>query len=328
MVREAVGQVSLVEALLPATFGSNQRLERIGTQVDRVPIEALLQPMRRSPTGRPACPPLVQLEALLLQQWYRLPDRDLEEALADRSSFRRSCGLGLEDAVPDATTSSRFRIDPAEAGLAEAVSDALNRQVEQRGLVIEAGTMIDATLVEADVKRPPMRAGEVSQRDPAAGFTRRGQRGFFGHKAHLAVDRGSDLIRKAILTSADIGESIDTLICGDEQAVPADKAHASVSRREALAEIGLTGRIMHRRQAGKRQPSRHKMDERRDHAAARPDREALRHHEAALPRSPRALPWPRPQPLPALAALHRHEPAKGGSAHRLTGIRRFHRGRS
>jgi IS5 family transposase len=120
--------------------------------------------MRRAPTGRPAYPPLVQLKALLLQQWYRPPDRDLEEALADRLSFRRFSGLVLEDAVPDATTLSRFRIDLAEAGLAEMVFDALNAQLEQRGLFIKAGTMIDATLVEADVTRPPMREGEVSER--------------------------------------------------------------------------------------------------------------------------------------------------------------------
>ena len=144
VVRRAVGQVSLVEALLPATFGSNPRLERIRVQVDWQPIEAVLRPMRRAPTGRPAYPPLVQLKALLLQQWYRLSDRDLEEALADRLSFRRFCGLGLEDAVPDATILSRFRIDLAEAGLAEAVFDELNRQLEQRGLLIKAGRMIDA----------------------------------------------------------------------------------------------------------------------------------------------------------------------------------------
>jgi transposase, IS5 family len=260
MVRKAVGQVSLVEALLPAAFGSNQRLERITGQVDWVPIETLLQSMRQAPTGRPAYPPLVQLKALLLQQWYRLSDRDLEEALADRLSFRRFCGLGLEDAVPDATTISRFRIDLAEGGLAEEVFDALNAQFEQRGLVIKTGTMIDATLVEADVKRPPMREGEVSTMDPAAGFTRRGQRSFFGYKAHLAVDHGTDLIRKAILTSADIGESIaaDALICGDEAAVLADKAYESMARRDALAEAGITDRIMHRRHADKKSPSWHK----------------------------------------------------------------------
>ncbi|HEX2525947.1 MAG TPA: transposase [Geminicoccus sp.] len=114
MVRKAVGQVSLVEALLPAAFGSNLRLERVRAQVDWALIEATLQPMRLASTGRPAYPPLVQIKVLLLQQWYRLSDRDLEEDLADRLSFRRFCGLGLEDAVPDATTLSRF--DLAEAG--------------------------------------------------------------------------------------------------------------------------------------------------------------------------------------------------------------------
>jgi IS5 family transposase len=201
----------------------------------------------------------------------------------------------------------------------EAVFDALNAQLEQRGLVIKAGTLIDATLVEADVKRPPMRDGEVSERDPTVGFTRRGQRSFFGYKAHLAVDQGSDLIRKAILTSADIGESIDadTLICGDEAAVLADKAYESLERREALAEIGITDRIVHRRHQAKRQPSWHKWM----NVAITPLRgqtlEDLRHHEAPLPLPPRPLPRPGAQPLPALAALHGHEPAKGGSAHRL-----------
>jgi IS5 family transposase len=91
--------------------------------------------------------------------------------LADRLSFRRFSGFGLEDAVPGSTTLSRFRIDLAEMGLAGAVLEALNLQFERRRLVIKAGTMIDATLVEAEVKRPPMREGEASTKDPAAGFT-------------------------------------------------------------------------------------------------------------------------------------------------------------
>src|SRR5918996_599116 len=235
MVRKAVGQASLAEALLPTTVGSNKRLERIAEQVDWAPIEAVLQRLRQARTGRPAYPPLVQLKALLLQQWYRLSDRDLEEALADRLSFRRFCGLGLDEAVPDATTLSRFRIDLAAAGLAEAVLETLDGQLEEGGLLLKAGTMIDATLVEADVKRPPLREGEVSAHDPAAGFTRRGQRSFFGYKAHLAVDQGSDLIRRAVLTSADIGDSIaaDALIIGDEAAVLADKAYDAEARRDA-----------------------------------------------------------------------------------------------
>jgi IS5 family transposase len=71
----------------------------------------------------------------------------------------------------------------------------------------------------------------------------------------LAVDQGSDLVRRAILASADMGESIaaDARICGDEAAELADKAYGSMRGREALAGIGITDRIMHRRQASKRQ---------------------------------------------------------------------------
>jgi transposase, IS5 family len=47
------------------------------------------------------------------------------------------------------------------------------------------------------------------------------------------------------------------LICGDEQAVLADKAYESMGRRDALADAGITDRIMHWRHQAKRSPSRH-----------------------------------------------------------------------
>jgi hypothetical protein len=55
---------------------------------------------------------------------------------------------------------------------------------------------------------------------------RRGQRSFFGFKAHVAVDLGSNLIRDAVLTGADVGDSLaaDRLVQGDEAAVFRDKA--------------------------------------------------------------------------------------------------------
>ena len=107
------------------------------------------------------------------------------------------------------------------------------------------------------MKRPPKDEGEVSARDPDAGFTRRGQKSFFGYKVHLAVDQGTDLIRGAILTGADVGDSLvaDALIQGDEAAVYADKAYDSEARRQALGEAGITAALMHRGHARRRQPS-------------------------------------------------------------------------
>lgn len=58
----------------------------------------------RAPTGRPGYPPLALSRALLLTQCYKPSDPVLEEALADRLSFRCFCGLDLEDETLDETT--------------------------------------------------------------------------------------------------------------------------------------------------------------------------------------------------------------------------------
>ena len=48
----------------------------------------------------------MMFKALLLAQWYQLSDPALEEALADRISFRRFCGFALDAVTPDETTRS------------------------------------------------------------------------------------------------------------------------------------------------------------------------------------------------------------------------------
>jgi IS5 family transposase len=143
------------------------------------------------------------------------------------------------------------------AELPERLFAELDRQLAVKGLFVKSGTLIDATLIEADVKRPPKDEGEVVERDPDAGFTRRGQKSFFGYKAHIAVDQDTDLIRGAILTGADVGDSLvaDALIQGDEEAVYADKAYDSQTRREALAEAGIVDAVMYRRHPRRRQPA-------------------------------------------------------------------------
>ena len=46
-------QVSLVEVLLPAGFGRNERLERITRLIDWAPLERLVGPIHSGETGRP-----------------------------------------------------------------------------------------------------------------------------------------------------------------------------------------------------------------------------------------------------------------------------------
>lgn len=248
MAHRRVGQISLAEALVQQRPGVNARLERIGALVRWDRFEKLLSRVYASPEGRPSYPPLVMLKCLLLQQWYALSDLELEEALSDRLSFRRFAGLALDEHVPDHTTICRFRQQLAAHGLAEKLFAELNRQIEARGLIVKKGTLIDATLVEAEAARPSMfEGGSVSEVDPEAGWTKRGSKTFFGYKAHLAVDRGSGMVRGAILTSADVHDSVpaDRLIQGDERALYADKAYDSQARRALLVRLGIRDGIMH-----------------------------------------------------------------------------------
>ena len=89
--------------------------------------------------------------------------------------------------------------------------------------------------------------GTVSEVDPEAGWTKRGSRAYFGYKAHLAVDQGSGVVRGAILTSADVHDSVpaDRLIQGDERAVYADKAYDSQARRGRFVAAGIRDGIMY-----------------------------------------------------------------------------------
>lgn len=252
-------QRGFAEAFLPAGFGRNARLERIAALIDWAPVEALVRRVRPGTTGRPPYRALAMVRALLLQQWYGLSDPGLEEALSDRVSFRRFCGLALEDPTPDETTLCRFRLALVEAGLGEALFTEISRQLDAAGFLVKTGTLIDASLVEAAVRRPPdgstPRDQESrSRHDHDANWTRtaRGTRRFFGYKIHIGVDRGSGLIRSRAVTPAKVYESevADALVLGDERAVYADKAYEKRSRREALKARGIKDRIQHRRVRG------------------------------------------------------------------------------
>jgi transposase, IS5 family len=250
-------QLSLSEALMSPSVGRNEALERLAREVKWYRFEKLLGRLKPEGAGRPPFDPLLMFKALLLQQWYRLSDSELEEALNDRMSFRRFLGLSLEDASPDHTTLCRFRNRLAEAGLAEKLFVEFERQLELHGLLLKRGTMINATLVETPFR--PGRPSKTGEEDApavdadAALTAREGRRGtHYGYKAHTGVDVDTRLIRRLVLTPANVNETVvaDALVCGDEEAVYADKAYAKRARRAWLRSLGIKDRIMHKSWGG------------------------------------------------------------------------------
>ncbi len=96
----ACGQVSLADALVSERVGRNAVLEALAQQVDWLALGRLVRSLEPSGAGRPPFDPLMMVKALLLQQWYGLSAPELEEAVADRLSFRRFVGPGLDEGTP------------------------------------------------------------------------------------------------------------------------------------------------------------------------------------------------------------------------------------
>jgi IS5 family transposase len=249
MAVKRTGQMSFVEAFLGGkVLGSPGTLDRIGSLVKWYRFEKLLEGLRRDGPGHPGWPALVLYKALILQSLYGLSDRELEEALADRLSFRRFAGLGLEENIPDHTVLNRFRNELIGRGLLDKAFAELDRQLEKAGVMVKRGAMLDATLIEA-ASVPG--SGERPSRDADAAFggPRRKGGGFtFGYKAHVGVDMGSGLIRAVIATPANVNDTTpaDQLIRGDEAEVYADAAYDTHARRARLWAQGVKARIAKR----------------------------------------------------------------------------------
>lgn len=262
MAERNVGQPSLVDRLVGDVAPGNAFLERVSELVDWGALDEVLAPLRAGPMGAPAYPASVLFKALLLQQWYGLSDPALEEALGDRLSFRRFCGVSLDAKTPDHSTIWRFRERLAQSGLAVAAFACVTGQIDKAGLILKRGTLIDASLVPASVNKPAPPSGELppddngrptsklvrSALDPDAAWTKKNGIRHFGYKAHVALDMESRIVRRLAFTPANVNDTscADDLICGDEHTVYADKAYDSRARSAALKSRGIRNGIMRR----------------------------------------------------------------------------------
>jgi transposase, IS5 family len=244
-------QLSLAEALMHPRLGTNARLDAIDATIDWSALERVVDKADPpSEIGRPRYAAAPLLKAIYLQALYDLSDPGLEEALADRLSFRRFCGYGLDEPTPDETTICRFRNALAATNaLAECFAE-VNAQLDRKGLILRKGTIVDASLIAAASRKPDIKQGEGATvaREPGARWTRKNGRSYFGYRIHVGVDQGSDMIRRVVLTPGNVNESsvAEALICGDERAVYGDKGYESKERRRRLRRAGIKDRICHR----------------------------------------------------------------------------------
>ena len=92
--------------------------------------------------------------------------------------------------MPDATTLLKFRRLLETHDLCQGLFAAINADLTARGLLLRAGTLVDATLIAA----PSSTKNAWKERDPEMHQTKTGHQWYFGMKAHLGADRDSKLV--------------------------------------------------------------------------------------------------------------------------------------
>jgi len=224
---------------------SKQALEIIKSKIDwkklLKPIEKVIskQKENNSPAGRRTIDLLVIVKCFILQTIYNLSDPRLEEEIADRRSFQIFLELNTQDSIPDETTICRYREIFASLGLDKKLFYEFNKQLKSLNLIVGKGTIVDATIKQAQ-------ATSGSNRDNEADFTKKRGKTYYGYKGHIAIDEDSEIIKTLEFTSASLHDSnaFDQLVDYSEEAIFADKGYANQNRRNKLQRKNIFDGIL------------------------------------------------------------------------------------
>jgi transposase, IS5 family len=222
--------------------------------------------------GRPPYPTDLMVRVLVLQHLYNLSDEALEYQLLDRLSFQRFCGLRHSSSIPDANTLWVFRERISAAGGADALFDAVQRQLQQHGFIARGGQIVDATLVEAPrqhfrkAEKEKLEQGETPtewtdaqrrQKDTEASWTKKHGKSHHGYKLSISADRKYKLIRKRHVSTAKEHDTnhfegvLDP--ANTSRDIWADKGYEDKAREQRLQQNGWRLHIQHKAKRGKPQ---------------------------------------------------------------------------
>src|SRR5271168_1394408 len=254
-------QLSFADTVVSQLGGKRTQalLNQLNAAIDWEPLAKPIRAIYRNADGGSTAEPVVMMiKILMLQKWFNLSDPQAEEQLNDRVSFRRFVGLRGQEAAPDETTIVVFRRRLREADLDRRLFEIVKRSMEQRGLLVKEGTLVDALILEAPMGRKTGKKDEsgndITTRDPDASFTKKHGRSYHGYKGHVAADR-SGIVTDFEFSTASHHDSryIDDLTKTEKRAVIADAAYADKNRRQRLERKGVTDGIAHKRQRGQKE---------------------------------------------------------------------------
>jgi IS5 family transposase len=102
--------------------------------------------------GRIPYPLETMLRIHLLQNWFSLSDPAMEEALYEITPMRQFARLTLSAPIPEDTTIMNFRHLLEKHQLAPAILALINGYLQEKGLSLRQGTIVDATIIHAPAR--------------------------------------------------------------------------------------------------------------------------------------------------------------------------------
>ncbi len=201
-------------------------LEKLSKHIDfedyRDLVERVFKKADPSKGGRPSFDKIMMLKGLILRSTYGLSFEKLEYHIKDRLSFQRFLGLSLGDRVPDANTFWDFNESLARGGIIDELFVLLTSQLRDQGLIVNNGSIVDASIVDAPVQRNSRKENDEikkgkkptdwsmnksRQKDTDADWTKKNKQSRYGYKNHIKVDKGSKLITNFEVTPASVHDS-------------------------------------------------------------------------------------------------------------------------
>jgi IS5 family transposase len=231
-------QQSLASQVVFEKYGRKSRRELFLDEMEKVvpwsALESLVRPhYAKAGNGRQPVGLSIMLRTYFVQQWFNLSDPGVEELVYESAPVRRFVGVDLGiAAAPDETTILRFRHMLERHDLGGLMLDAVNVHMEAKGIKIQTGTIVDATIIHA----PSSTKNEKKERDPEMKQTRKGNQWYFGLKAHIGVDAREGTVHTLVTTSANVADStaLPDLLHGEERKVWGDGGYQG--QTEAIQE--------------------------------------------------------------------------------------------
>src|SRR6202161_4818493 len=148
-------------------------LDEMAQGVPGSALESLVRPhYAKEGNGRQPVGLSIMLRTYFVQQWFNLSAPGAEDLLYESVAVRRFVGVDLGMAsAPDETTILRFRHLLERHDLGGLMLDAVNVHLEAKGIRIQTGTIVDATILHA----PSSTKNASGERDPEMHQTKKGQ---------------------------------------------------------------------------------------------------------------------------------------------------------